>query len=188
MRVLIACEYSGVVRDAFIAKGHDAISCDLLPTEMPGPHIQGDVIDNLSDGWDMMIAFPPCTYLSNAGICHLKDNPDRYDKMLNAVYLFNMLINCGIDKTCVENPTMHRFASQLICRPANDLIDPKNFGHTQQKRTLLWLDKLPPLMSTAINTRASSDWYLLMPESKFRKKFRSITREGVAQAMADQWG
>lgn len=188
MKILVACEFSGIVRDAFIAKGHDAISCDLLPTELPGPHVQGDVLEILDDGWDMMIAFPPCTYLSQAGVVHLKDNPDRYDRMLLAVYFFNTLLGADIEKICVENPVMVSPARELLVAQPADMICPQHFGHEERKRTYLWLKNLPPLLSTATNSKSSSDWFMAIPGWKGRWKERSVTRPGVANAMADQWG
>jgi hypothetical protein len=143
MRVLVACEYSGVVRDQFLRMGHDAISCDIEPTESKGPHIQDDVLAVINDGWDMMIAHPPCTYLANSGNKHLYIEHDREDKAQKAALFFRQLLNAPIPKICVENPVM-RQAVYRVGRKHDQLIQPHQFGHLETKATCLWLKGLPP--------------------------------------------
>ena len=198
MRVLIACEFSGIVRDAFIKQGHDAISCDLLPTEQPGPHYQGDVTDILNDGWDMMIGHPPCTYLCVPGAHYLHTRPERWNQLGKAVGFFNGLFNVGIDKVAIENPVPHRYAK---LPKYSQIIHPWQFGHELSKRTCLWLRGLPKLKPTDIKefhgeryTRtnrqqkkygksSNSLWY-----AHSSAKERSKTFQGIADAMANQWG
>ena len=191
MKILIACEYSGTVRDAFAAKGHDAWSCDILPTETPGNHIQGDVLKHLDKGWDMMIAHPPCTYLSNAGARFLypkrKLNEDRYKLGLKAKELFMTLYNAPIDKICVENP----ISSKIYNLPKyNQIIQPYEYGHPIQKRTCLWLKNLTKLQPTNItnkkqSTKIPGNWF--NKGGKDRQKNRSKFFKGFANAMAAQW-
>jgi hypothetical protein len=192
MKILIACEYSGIVRDAFAAKGHDAWSCDILPTESPGNHIQGDVLDHLDKGWDMMIAHPPCTYLSNAGARFLypkgKLNEDRYKLGLKAKEFFMGLYNAPIYKICVENP----ISSKIFALPKHtQTIQPYEYGHPFSKATRLWLKNLPELKPTNIinkkqSTKIAGNWF--NKGGKDRQKNRSKFFEGIAKAMADQWG
>lgn len=184
MRVLVACEYSAVVRDAFIARGHDALSCDLLPTEAPGPHHQGDVRDVLGDGWDMLIAFPPCTYLCSSGmhwtIRGLRD-PQLTEDALDFVRL---LLNAPLPKIALENPV--GCISTRIRKP-DQIIQPWMHGHGETKATCLWLKNLPLLTPTNIvEGRENRVWK--MPPSKDRWKLRSKTYPGIAAAMAAQWG
>lgn len=187
MRILIACEFSGIVREAFKKKGHDVLSCDLLPTEIPGDHYQGDVIDVLDDGWDMMIGHPPCTYLSNSGVCWLHRDNNRWLKMRNGADFFKKLFESPIKKICIENPIMHKYAVEIIGRRQDQVIQPWQFGHGESKATCLWLKNLPPLKPTNVVEGRVQRLHLL-PPSKDRAKLRSITYYGVAQAMADQWG
>ena len=114
MRVLVACEFSGTVRDAFIAAGHDAISCDILPTDKPGPHYQGDVRDMLYERWDLIIAHPPCTYLCNSGVCHLHTDSARWGKLEDAAKFFKLFLDIDIPRVAIENPIMHKYGKQLI--------------------------------------------------------------------------
>ena len=144
MRVLVACEYSGTVRDAFIAKGHDAMSCDLLPTDKPGPHYQGDVFDVINDGWDLMIAHPPCTHLAVSGARWFKDKVTEQAEALDFV---QRLMNAHIDRICIENPVS--IISSRIRKP-DQTIQPWQFGHGETKRTCLWLKGLPKLVPTDI--------------------------------------
>lgn len=191
MRVLVACEYSGRVRDAFIARGHDAISCDLLPTERPGPHYQGDVRDILWQEWDLIIAHPPCTYLSNAGAKHLfrghKLNQERYVKGLEAVNFFMNFYYSQCSRVCIENPV----PSKIYGLPEyTQIIQPFQFGESVQKKTCLWLKGLPPLVPTKIvapesNCHDAGTWF--MKGGKDRQKNRARTFQGIANAMADQW-
>jgi hypothetical protein len=192
MKVLVACEYSGTVRDAFIKNGHDAISCDLLPTESPGPHYQGSVLDILNNGWDMMIAHPPCTYLSNAGARFLYPkgvlNELRLAQGLEAKNFFMLLWNANIPMIAIENPT----PSRVFALPKYDqVIQPYEYGHPVQKRTCLWLKNLPNLTPTNIveqrqSSKVPGNWF--NKGGKDRQKNRAKTFDGIADAMAEQWG
>ena len=195
MRVLVACEYSGTVRDAFIAKGHDAMSCDLLPTDKEGPHYQGDVMDIVNDGWDIMIAHPPCTYLTNSGVSHLHKDKSRWEKLDEAALFFKSLLEANIDRIAVENPIMHKYAKDRIGNvKQTQVIQPWMFGHMEQKATCLWLKGLPKLVATndvkkemmqlPKNKRERLHY---LPPSPDRWKLRSTTYSGIAEAMADQW-
>ena len=197
MRVLVACEFSGTVRDAFIAKGHDAMSCDLLPTESPGPHYQGDVMDIIDDGWDLMIAHPPCTFFANSGSSHLHrtdksktgalTGPPRWVAMFEAAEFFNKLLDADIPCACIENPTPHRYASALV-GPYDQAIHPWQFGHRESKRTCLWLRNLPELMPTDIVDKGEGRIWKMGGSREFKNHARSIFYKGIAEAMADQWG
>lgn len=194
----MACEFSGIVRDAFRKRGHDAWSCDLLPTEAdPQWHIQDDVLKHLNDGWDLMIAHPPCTYLANSGVQHLIGDADRKTKMLDAVQFFLALLNAPIARKAVENPVPHGYAE---LPRYSQIIQPYRFGHNVQKKTCLWLSNLPPLVPKSAQNADrgehyigkdgrpnGSKWYQL-PPSQDRWKHRSRTFHGIAEAMADQWG
>jgi len=192
MKVLVACEFSGIVRDAFIKKGHDAISCDLLPTESPGHHYQGDVLDIINDGFDLMIAHPPCTYLSNAGARFLYPkgilNQNRLRKAMLAKEFFMHLFEALIEKICVENPV----PSKIIGLPQYDqIIQPYYFGDMVQKKTCLWLKNLPKLTYNTPppkpqSTKVPGNWY--NKGGKDRQKNRAKTFQGIADAMAEQWG
>jgi len=202
MKVLVACEYSGVVRDAFIAKGHDAMSCDLLPTDREGPHYQGDVFDIINDGWDLMIAHPPCTYLSNAGACRMyptKGNidPTRFEKAMEAKEFFMSLLSVNISKICIENP---KPLTVVGLPKETQIIQPFMFGEPYTKKTLLWLKNLPSLIPTNLVTENIVPF---VPSGTSRKlrgasygaakrgndgKNRSKTFQGIANAMAEQWG
>ncbi len=196
MKVLIACEFSGKVREAFRAKGHDALSCDLLPSEREGPHYVGDVFDLDLSSFDMMVAHPPCTYLANSGVCHLHRDAKRWLKLFDAAAFFEKLLKAPIPRIAVENPIMHKYARKLIggFKPSQ-IVQPWMFGHAEQKATGLWLRALPPLVETdnvqAIMKRLPANerqrlHYL--PPSPERWKLRSETFGGIALAMADQWG
>jgi hypothetical protein len=199
MRVLVACEFSGVVRDAFIARGHDAMSCDILETDRPGPHYQGDVLDILDDGFDLMVAHPPCTYLTNAGVRHLHSVPfldgtlprvhgaERWALMEESATFFRLLLNADIPRIAVENPTPHGYATARIGRKYDQAIQPWMFGHGETKRTCLWLESLPPLIPTMVVDGREARIHRMSP-GKDRAKLRSITYQGIADAMADQWG
>jgi len=183
MKVLVACEYSGRVRDAFIAKGHDAWSCDLLPTDVPGPHFQCDVADILGNDWDLMIAHPPCTHLAVSGARHFaaKKASGVQDEALDFV---RMLLNANIPKIALENPIS--IISSRIRKP-DQIIQPWQFGHGETKATCLWLKNLPKLVPTNI-VSGRSDRIHKMPPSPDRWKLRSTTYQGIADAMAEQWG
>ena len=183
MRVLIACEYSGIVRDAFIAKGHDAMSCDLSPTDSPGPHYQGDVMDVLDYPWDLMIAHPPCTHLSVSGARHF--GAKRMDgRQQSGVSFFMSLVKADIPRIAVENPVS--IMSSMYRKP-DQIIQPWKFGHGETKATCLWLKGLPLLEPTNI-VEGRDDRIHKMPPSAERGKLRSITYQGIADAMAEQWG
>jgi len=181
MKVLVACEYSGVVRDAFLKQGHNAISCDLLPTEQPGPHYEGNVLDILNNGWDLMIAHPPCTHLAVSGARWFKDKQQEQKEALDFV---RILLDAPIKHIALENPVS--VISSKIRKP-DQIIQPWQFGHGETKKTCLWLKNLPPLQPTNIvEGREQRIWKL--PPSKDRWKLRSITYQGIADAMAKQWG
>lgn len=184
MRCLVACEYSGAVRDAFLAMGHDAMSCDLLPTDVPGPHYQGDVFDIIGDGWDLMIAHPPCTYLCVSGIHWNTSRPERKIHTESALDFFQRLLNAPIPHIALENPVS--VASSRI-RPPDQTIQPWQFGHGETKATCLWLKNLPQLQPTNIVSGRENRIHKMAP-SKDRWKLRSATYPGIAQAMAQQWG
>lgn len=196
MRVLVACEYSGRVRDAFIRRGHEAMSCDILPTDSPGPHYQGDVQNILGDNWDLMVAHPPCTYMTNSGVTWLHKDPTRWAKLDDAAAFFKMLLDAPIEKIAVENPIMHKYAKERIGGvKQTQVVQPWMFGHTEQKATCLWLKNLAPLVPTndvkaemlqlPDNERQRLHY---LPPSADRWKLRSTTYMGIAEAMADQWG
>ena len=192
MRILIACEYSGIVRDAFIAKGHEAMSCDLLPTERPGPHYQGDVSDIINDGWDMMIAHPPCTFLCSSGLHWNKRRPGREEKTKKALEFVRLLLDADIPRIALENPI--GCISTRIRKP-DQIIQPWQFGHPESKATCLWLKGLPPLQPTNIVPLPfSGRWDNMTPSgqnnlgpSPTRWKERSKTYIGIAEAFALQW-
>jgi hypothetical protein len=187
MRVLVACEFSGTVRDAFRARGHDAVSCDLLPSEAGEPHIQGDVFEHLGSGWDLMIAHPPCTYLCNSGVRWLHERPGRWALMTQAAEFFRALLDCEIPLRALENPIMHRYAAEIVGSRQDQIVHPWQHGHGEQKATCLWLRGLPNLSPTDIvEGREQRIWR--MSKSNDRGKLRSITYQGIADAMADQWG
>lgn len=199
LRVLVACEYSGTVRDAFIRLGHDAVSCDLLNTDSPGPHYQGDVFDIIDDEWDLMIAHPPCTYLTNAGVRHLHDSTASKNGKRTAVYgssrwaamhegatFFKRLALANIPMIAIENPVPHKYAKNII-GPYTQIIHPWQFGHGETKATCLWLKGLPLLGPTNVVSGREGRMHKL-PPSKDRWKLRSLTYQGIADAMANQWG
>ena len=187
MRVLVACEFSGAVRDAFAARGHEAVSCDLLPSEKPGPHHQGDVVELLEDGWDLLIAHPPCTYLCNSGVRWLWEQPGRPRKMEAAVDFFRQLLYAPIPRRAVENPIPHRYAVAAIGRKYDQLVQPWQFGHGETKATCLWLHGLPYLRPTCIVKRRYARVHK-MPGGPRQSTERSRTYRGIAEAMAEQWG
>jgi hypothetical protein len=184
MKILIACEYSGAVRDAFIALGHDAMSCDLLPTDVPGNHYEGPVEDVLGDGWDMLIAFPPCTYLCSSGM-HWTTRGLRDPQLTeDALAFVRMLMDSGIKRIAIENP-IGAISSRI--RKPDQIIQPWQFGHGETKATCLWLANLPKLTPTNIVAgRENRVWR--MPPGVDRWKLRSKTYPGIAAAMAQQWG
>jgi hypothetical protein len=190
MKVLIACEYSGLVRDAFIGGGHEAMSCDLLPTESPGPHYEGSVFDVLDYPWDMMIAFPPCTHLAVSGAKHFEAK--RMDgRQYAGASFFMRLAQANIPRIAIENPI--GIMSRLWRKP-DQIIQPWQFGDSFQKTTCLWLKRLEPLQPTEIVDKG--EFYVSPTGKRLPKwysdnksgKVRSATFPGIAQAMADQWG
>jgi hypothetical protein len=193
MKILVACEFSGIVREAFTKKGHDAWSCDLLPSEIEGKHIQDDVLLYLNDGWDLMIAHPPCQYLSVSGLHWNKRISGRGEKTEEALAFVYKLLNAPINKIALENPIS--CISTRICKPSQ-IIQPYEFGHPESKSTCLWLKNLPLLKSTNILPLPDSGrWLNQTPSgqnklgpSPTRARDRSRTYQGIANAMADQWG
>lgn len=215
MNVLVACEYSGVVRDSFLKLGHNAISCDFLDTDKPGPHYQGNVFDLLEwnplhrkdskNGqcffyreWDLMIAHPPCTYLCNSGVTHLYDikkGKQRWLDMREGALFFKRLLECNIPKICIENPIMHGHSKRIINANQTQIIQPWMFGHTESKATCLWLKGLPKLKETnnvkeeMLKLPKNQQQRLhYLPPGPDRWKIRSTTFQGIADAMAAQWG
>jgi len=197
MNVLVACEFSGIVRDAFRARGHNAWSCDLLETETPDKrwHMQTNVLDILDRDWDLMIAHPSCTYMTNSGVCHLHKDAKRWLKLWDAADFFLQLWNAPIPKKCIENPIMHRYAKRLIGVQQSQIIQPWMFGHMEQKATCLWLEGLP-LLTPTDNVKEEM---LTLPDNRRQRlhylspgpdrwKNRSRTFPGIAQAMAETWG
>ena len=201
MKILIACEYSGRVRDAFIARGHDAMSCDLLPTDAPGPHYQGDVFDIINDGWDLMVAHPPCTYLSVSGM-HWTTRGLRDPQLTeDALAFVQRLMDAPVERIAVENPIS--VISSRIRKP-DQIISPYQFGHDASKKTCLWLKNLPLLTATQMveprivitpSGKPAKRWgnqcdnygQDKLPPSADRWKIRSATYQGIADAMAAQW-
>jgi hypothetical protein len=197
VKVLIACEFSGTVRRAFAARGHDAWSCDLLPAEdRSNHHIVGDVRDILHDGWDLLaVMHPPCTRLCNSGVRWLTKAPpgrtleEMWKELDEGAALFSDCWNAPIERICVENPVMHRHAKERIRNYVEfaQSVQPWQFGHPETKRTCFWLKNLPPLMPTKIVEGREARVHL-MPPSADRWRERSRFFSGIADAMADQWG
>jgi hypothetical protein len=190
MKVLIACEYSGRVRDAFLSVGHYAMSCDLVPTDSPGPHYQGDVFDVMDQGWDLMIAFPPCTHLAVSGAKHFAAK--RADgRQQSGIDFFMRIAQANIPRIAVENPVG---IMSNVWRKPDQIIQPWQFGDRAQKTTCLWLKNLPPLVPTEIVDKG--EFYVSPSGKRLPKwysdnksaKVRSTTFPGIAKAMADQWG
>ena len=181
-KVLIACEYSGTVRDAFIAMGHEAMSCDLLPTDVPGPHYQGDVFDIINDGWDLMIAHPPCTHLAVSGARHFEAKKES-GVQDEALAFVQALLDAPIDCIALENPIS--IISSRIRKP-DQIIQPWQFGHGETKATCLWLKNLPKLTPTNIVSGREAKIHK-MSSGPLRWKLRSTTYKGIAAAMAQQW-
>jgi hypothetical protein len=194
MRVLVACEYSGRVRDAFTKMGHFAMSCDLLPSDSPGHHYTGSVLDVIDHNWDLMIAHPPCTYLSNAGARWLYAgkvlNAERFEQGLDAKTFFLTLLNANIPRIAIENPVP---SSVFELPKYSQTIQPYEFGHPFKKKTCLWLKNLPELIPTDViperereSTKIPGNWF--NKGGKDRQKERARTFQGIADAMATQWG
>ena len=181
MRVLVACEFSGVVRDAFLKRGHDAVSCDLLDTESPGPHVKGDVLEILNDGWDLMVAHPPCQHLAVSGARWFKD---KLLEQAAAVWFVRDLLDARIPRIALENPVS--VISTRIRKP-DQSIQPWQVGHGEVKKTCFWLKNLPALVPTRVVDGREARVHRA-PPSPDRWKKRSVTFAGVAAAMAEQWG
>lgn len=182
VKVLIACEFSGIVRDAFIRRGHDAVSCDLLPSESDfGPHIHGNIFDILDQQWDLMIAHPPCTHLASSGALHWHRKQKEQEEALEFV---RRLLESEIERICLENP-VGRISTSI--RKPDQIIQPWQFGHGEVKTTCLWLKNLVPLVPTKIVDGRYGRILALSPGPD-RWKERSRTYQGIADAMADQWG
>lgn len=209
MKVLVACEFSGIVRDAFAARGHDAWSCDLLPTERPGQHIEGDVLGVLGincskhvthgcypkgihDGWDLVIAHPPCTYLANSGARWLFEKDGRWEALDEACRFFNIFLSYPA-MVAIENPLPHKWAVERIGRKYDFKTHPWQHGHRQKKTTCFWTNGLPALVPTNVvgpPPKGDKSWESIWrePPGKDQAKNRSRTFQGIADAMADQWG
>ena len=198
MRVLVACELSGVVRDAFRDAGHDAWSCDLkgpddLPDvfrnqKWPNYHLEGDVRWFLNDGWDLLIAHPPCKYLCNSGVRWLHEREGRWDLMRAGAAFFCELLNATkIPRRCVENSIMHRYGVEIVGRRQDQVVQPWQHGHGETKGTCLWLEGLPLLKPTRI-VKGRKPVVHRMPPGPDRERLRSNTYPGIARAMAKQWG
>lgn len=198
MRILVACEYSGTVRDAFAAAGHDAWSCDLLPSESPGQHVQGDALELArSSHWDMVIAHPPCTYLANSGVCRLWElpsgreadgvlkGPERWAAMFKAAAFFNAFKDSA-PFVAIENPIPHCYARDLI-GDYTQCVQPWQFGHRASKATCFWLKGLPPLKAVNAVKPTSQPVMVLSSSNPDRAKIRAKTYTGIAKAMANQW-
>lgn len=201
MKILIACEYSGTVRDAFKKRGHDVISCDILPTDKPGKHYQGPVEDILYKyDWGLIVAHPPCTYLTNSGVCHLyhkgtkNKNLARWAQLDDGAKFFKLFLSHPCKKVAIENPIPHKYAVERIGAKYTQIVQPWQFGHTERKATCFWLKGLPKLQETN-NVKSAM---LKLPKSQQQRlhylspgpnrwKMRSKTFQGIADAMAAQW-
>ncbi len=185
MKVLVGCEYSGIVRDAFIRVGHDAMSCDFLPTETPGPHYCGDLFDVIDYPWDLALFHPPCTHLAVSGSRHFKAKRMDGRQQSAAAFFMQIVRRAGhIPKVAIENPVC---VMASLWRPSDQTIQPWMFGHGETKATCLWLRGLPPLVATNIVEGREARIHR-MPPSADRWKERSRTYPGIAEAMAQQWG
>jgi hypothetical protein len=190
MKVAIICEFSGVVRQAFTKAGHDAISFDLLPSETEGQHRQGDIYDLSMDYWkqfDLAICHPECTYLANSGVRWLINNFERWERVRQGAEFFKYILNLPVKRICVENPIQHKYAKEIIKTPYSQIIQPWQFGHGETKATCLWLKNLPLLQPTNIVDGREPKVHHCPPGPE-RWKIRSRTYQGIAEAMAAQWG
>jgi len=190
LKILVACECSGRVRDAFLDAGHDAYSCDLLPSDSDrgkSRHIQGDVTELLSARWDFVIAHPPCTYLCNSGVRWLHTRPERWWAMVQAAMFFRRCLEANAERVCVENPIMHKYAMEIIQQPYSQIVQPWQYGHGETKATCFWLKGVPPLQPTNIVPGRKGVCHML-PPGPTRSKLRATTYRGIASAMAQQWG
>lgn len=188
MKIIVGCEYSQVVTKAFRERGHEAYSCDLMDTEgNPAWHIKDDILNHLDDGWDMGIFHPPCTRICNSGVRWL-DERNLWDEMRQAAEFFKTLMNSNIPKRALENPIPHRYALEIIGRKYDQIIQPYHFGDPESKATCLWLFNLPPLFAKFSGGEGIRQSVFLTSPGENRAKIRSRTFNGVAQAMATQWG
>ena len=187
INILIGFEESGKCREAFKKKGHYVKSCDLLPSRIEGNHYQGDVLDIIDDIWDMALFFPPCTFLCNSGVRWLFSDPMRIYKMIDAAIMFKALLETDIPKICIENPVMHGYAKDIIEIGPTQIIQPWQHGHGEIKATGLYLKNLTPLEPTNIVDGREARIHNMAPGPN-RAKLRSETFQGIADAMADQWG
>lgn len=188
MRVLVACEFSGRVRDAFLVRGHDAWSCDMRKAVSGSErHLWRAVEIELTKPWDLVIAHPPCTYLCNSGVRWLRGDRARWFALVEAVRFFKECLNANSPKVCVENPVMHGHAKRMVGVEQTQVIQPWQFGHGETKATCLWLKGLPVLKPTTVVSGRRGRVHE-MPPSHDRAAMRSVTYRGVAEAMADQWG
>ncbi len=185
MRVLVACERSGIVRDAFKALGHDAWSCDLVGSDAPGQHLKCDAREILSRRWDLLIAHPPCTRICNSGVRWLAER-NLWADMRAGCEFFLAMLNAPIQLRAIENPIPHKHAMEIIKEPYSQLIQPYEFGHPETKATCLWLRGLPPLMSTMFMQGRKHRIHAMSPGPE-RERERSKTFSGIAEAMASQW-
>lgn len=187
-KILIACEQSGKVRDAFIKEGFDAVSCDLLPSDSClGPHIQGDVSKLLSASWDLVVAHPPCTYLCNSGVRWLYTQENRWKLMHQAARFFISCLQANAKHVAIENPIPHEWAMDIIKQKYSQVVQPWQHGHGETKATCLWLVNLPKLMPSNIVAGRVARIHGMAPSAD-RSKLRSETYQGIADAMAKQWG
>jgi hypothetical protein len=194
MKMLVACEFSGIVREAFAKKGWDAWSCDLLPTELPGQHIQDDVLNHLNEDWDLMIAHPPCTYIANSGARWLFEKEGRWQRLSEATTFFKALLNAPIERIAIENPLPHKWGAEQIGIKYAQKVQPYQFGTPQKKGICLWLKNLPLLQLTNIlvppkNKEELKKWEKVWrePPGKDQWKNRSRTFPNIAEVMAEQW-
>jgi hypothetical protein len=185
MRILVACEFSGIVREAFAALGHESWSCDLLPTEIPGNHHQGDIRDILYSGWDLMVAHPPCTRLCNSGVRWLAER-NLWQEMQEAAEFFKLIMKAPIKKKAIENPIPHKYAVEIIGRKYNQIIQPHQFGHGETKAICLWLENLDELLPTNQVEGREHRIHMMSPGAN-RSHERSRFFPGIANAMAAQW-
>lgn len=187
VKVLVACEFSGVVRDAFRERGHDAVSCDIIPAA--GNHRRGDVRSVLREGWDLVVAHPPCTYLCHAGVHWLRRRKDRAGKVVQAALFFKACLEAEAPRVAVENPVMHGWALALVGRDYDQIVHPWQFGDPEPKPTCLWLRGLPPLRPTVVvEPKRRGNPVDPRHRELGRGRMRSITYPGLARAMAEQWG
>lgn len=194
MKILIGCEESGVIRDAFIARGHDAISCDLQPTRRPGPHYYGDIMDLKDEHYDLAIFHPTCTYLTNSGVRWLHEDASRWPKLFDGCEFFNALKYFNCDKIAIENPIPHKYATALVGK-YSQLVQPYHFGDMKSKATCFWLYGLPKLTKTndvkeQMLKTPCSEWQsgFYASPGPDRARIRSESHAGMAKAIAEQWG